>query len=93
MKAAKLIRTNTKLLFAVFSLLLLIAPVWGQNPFSGAPVSVSVSQSSNLKSAESASYLDNLTEEETRLLNLGLLPRYYPSLKQCLDQKCLVLDG
>lgn len=87
MKAAKLIRTNTKLLFAVFSLLLFIAPVWGQNPFSGAPVSVSVSQSSDLKSAELASYLDNLTEEETRLLNLGLLPRYYPSLKQCLDKK------
>jgi uncharacterized protein YycO len=95
MKAVKFNRINTQAIFAIFSLLLIISPVLGQTPFSGAPISVN--QSSDYKSettasedfsnSDSPSYLENLTEEESRLLTLGLLPVYYPSLKQCLEQK------
>ncbi|NLM18234.1 MAG: hypothetical protein GX221_11000 [Candidatus Riflebacteria bacterium] len=32
-------------------------------------------------------FLDNLTEEEMKFLQIGLLPDYYPQLKQCKEQK------
>jgi hypothetical protein len=52
MKAVKFNRINTQAIFAIFSLLLIISPVLGQTPFSGAPISVN--QSSDYKSETTA---------------------------------------
>jgi hypothetical protein len=77
-------------LFSGFLLLASISAISAQdsNPFAGNPVNVA-----DTKNAASGTGLLNasaaidLTEEESKFMQMGLLPSYYPVLRECLDGK------
>lgn len=81
-----------KLLLCFVVLAFVTGAVYAQNPFTSDDVVVDKTSASTLKSTYSEEFSDFdehlkiLTEEERRFLSMGLLPSYYPILKQCLDR-------
>ncbi len=81
-----------RLIACLAVLCLVIGPVFGQNPFVDAPIVVDKVSSSDIETTyeETSEFdvsLSYLSEEERRLLSSGLLPSYYPILKDCLDRR------
>lgn len=66
---------------------------YGQNPFAIDEGVINKTSSSNLQSSYTEEFsdfdehLEYLTDEERRFLSMGLLPSYYPILKQCFDRR------